>query len=199
MNLMIKPLSFESEDNVNTNSKSTVYSKPLRLLHWLMALMVIGLLLFVKIHEWFPKGDFRNFLVETHKQLGLLVLLLIGLRLVVRLKSFVPPISPALSAWMHLASKIAHALLYLGMISIPVLGILFTQAKGKELDLLGLTLPAFIDEDRWLPYSLSLKSLHEWLGNALMYLIIIHVVLAIYHHWWRRDNTLLRMVGKDSR
>lgn len=177
---------------------STVYSKPLRVLHWLMALMVITLLFFIQVKHWLPKGDLRNLLVETHKQLGLLVFLLVGIRLVVRFRSFVPPIIPALSLWMHQASKIAHGLLYLGMMSIPVLGVWFTQAKGKELELLGFGLPVFFDEDRWLPYSLSIKELHEWFGNALMYLIMIHFVLAIYHHWLRRDNTLLRMVGKVS-
>jgi len=183
----------------NHNVLTGVFPKPLRVLHWLMALMMILLLVFIQLHDYPPKGELKNFLVESHKQLGLLVFLLLGVRLVVRLGSYVPPIVPALSLWMNQASKVAHGLLYVGMLSIPVLGVLFTQAKGKEIQLLGVTLPTFIDEDRWLPYSLSLKSLHEWLGNALMYLIIIHVVLAIYHHWWRHDNTLLRMVGKVSR
>ncbi len=172
------------------------YGLGLRGLHWLMAALLIGLLAAIEIKGELPKGELKSQLVEWHKQAGLTVLLLVWVRLLVRLLSREPPIEPPLSLWSRRFAALAHGLLYLSMATIPVLGILFLQAKGREVGFFGWILPELLDEDRGLPYALNLKTAHEWLGNALMVLIALHVAAALHHQWIRRDNTLARMLGR---
>lgn len=180
-------------------SGGMVYGVTWRVLHWLMALLIIGLLLAIQIKGELPKGDLKHLLIEWHKQAGLLVLLLVWLRLSVRIFNAAPSIEPPLSAWTHQAAELVHKLFYLMMIVIPLLGILFSQAKGKDVDFLGWRVPLLLDEDSGLPYALVLKTAHEWLGTVMMYLIGFHIGSALFHHWIRRDNTLMRMLGFQKR
>lgn len=180
---------------VNAPAGGTVYGVKSRVFHWLMALLIIGLLLAIQIKGYLPKGDLKYELVEWHKQAGLLVLSLVWWRLGVRIFNTAPSIAPPMSAWAHRTAMLAHRLFYLMMIVIPLLGILFSQAKGKDVDFLGWHVPELVNEDNALPYALVLKTAHEWLGTAMMYLIGIHIASALFHHWIRRDNTLVRMLG----
>ncbi len=177
-------------------SPGKTYSRKQRWLHWLMALMIVSLLIAIEIKSDFPKGDPRiSQLVEWHKQAGLWVLFLVWFRLYWRYRQATPQILPPLSLAARAGAHAAHVLLYLMMIGIPVLGVLFSQAKGRAIDFMGLPVPILLDESTGLPYALTLKTLHQWLGNAMMYLIGIHFASALFHHWIRRDNTLIRMLG----
>jgi cytochrome b561 len=40
----------------------------------------------------------------------------------------------------------------------------------------------------------SLKHFHELLGTIFYYVIGLHVVAAVWHHFVRKDNTVRRMV-----
>jgi cytochrome b561 len=40
------------------------------------------------------------------------------------------------------------------------------------------------------------KELHEWLGNALYFLIGIHALVALWHHYILKNDTLRRMLNK---
>lgn len=173
-----------------------IYSGMQRWVHWLMALMIISLLIAIEIKGNFPKNDPRVFqLVEWHKQAGLWVLFLVWFRLYWRYCQQAPEIIPPLSPLARVGSHGAHIMLYLMMIGIPVLGVLQSQAKGGVINFMGWPLPVFLDESVGLPYALPLKTLHQWLGNAMMVLVGIHFVFALFHHWIRRDNTLTRMLG----
>ncbi len=176
-------------------SGGMVYGAISRALHWFMALLVIGLLLAIQIKGELPKGDLKYQLVEWHKQAGLLVLVLVWWRLGARVVNTTPSIDPPSSVWARRSAMLVHALFYLMMIIIPLLGIVFSQAKGKDVDFLGWRVPELLNEDDGLPYALVLKTAHEWLGTAMMYLIGLHIASALFHHWIRRDNTLARMLG----
>ncbi len=177
-------------------SAGRVYAGRQRWIHWLMALMIASLLIAIELKDSFPKGDLRiSQLVEWHKQAGLWVLTLVWLRLYWRYRQPAPEIFPPLSLPARLSAHAAHVMLYLMMIGIPLLGILFSQAKGKSIDFMGWPIPEFLDESYALPYALPLKTLHQWLGNAMMYLVGIHFLSALFHHWIRRDDTLIRMLG----
>jgi cytochrome b561 len=143
-----------------------------------------------------PKGPLKGALVNIHKQLGIAVFILVWWRLVWRWKHQIPPITPALTRAMDGISHLAHGLLYLAMIVIPALGVLFKQARGDSVDFLGWTLPAIVDDGTAMQYAKTLKSIHETLGNALIWLIAAHVAAVLYHYWVRRDDTLQRMVGR---
>jgi cytochrome b561 len=46
------------------------------------------------------------------------------------------------------------------------------------------------------PYSEKVFVVHRWLGIALALLICMHIAAALYHHFVRKDDVLLRMVGR---
>jgi len=168
-------------------------SLPLRSLHWLMALAIACAWAFIYSKGFFAKGSpERGFLTSAHILAGLTVLALLLPRIVARRFSPLPAIEPNPPRWQEQLARAMHWLLYLGMLLIPVLGILFVQAGGKEVSFFGLTLPTFVGTDKTLSH--SIKDVHETLGLAMLYLVIAHAGAAVWHHLFQRDNTLRRMM-----
>jgi cytochrome b561 len=95
-----------------------------------------------------------------------------------------------------LSAKWTHLALYALMIGMPLLGWLTLSAEGKHVSLVGLQLPSLIGEDKsvadWA------KEFHEAAGTIGYFLIGLHAVAALYHHYIVRDNTLRRMVPRGS-
>ncbi|MET0639622.1 MAG: cytochrome b/b6 domain-containing protein, partial [Hyphomicrobium sp.] len=55
----------------------------------------------------------------------------------------------------------------------------------------GLTIPPIIGPDKELAH--TLEEIHEFIGNALYYVIGLHALGALVHHYFLKDDTLLRM------
>ena len=164
-------------------------------LHWLMLSLIIAVYACIELREFFPKGsDPRTALKTWHFMLGLSVLSLVWLRLFARFFSATPAIYPAPVAWQMLAAKAVHSLLYLWMVTLPVLGWLLLSASGKPIPFFGYQLPALISENKNLAD--TIKELHETLGTAGYYFIGLHAIAALFHHYIQRDNTLTRMLPK---
>ena len=60
------------------------------------------------------------------------------------------------------------------------------------LPFFGLQLPALIAENKDL--ASQIKEIHEAVGTTGYFLIGLHAVAALYHHYIKRDNTLTRML-----
>lgn len=162
-------------------------------LHWLTFLLMIAVYAFIELRDLFPKGsDPRETMKAIHFMLGLSVLLLFLPRLIARFLGTTPAIMPEPPAWQHSAAKLTHLTLYLFMIIMPVLGWLVLSAAGKPIPFFGLQLPALIAENKEL--AKFLKELHETVGELGYYLIGLHVLATLYHHYFQRDNTLNRML-----
>ncbi|MNP75825.1 hypothetical protein D3C76_1729480 [compost metagenome] len=78
------------------------------------------------------------------------------------------------------------------MIGAPLAGWLILSAAGKPIPFFGLELPALIGPDKELAG--QIKELHELAGTAGYWLIGLHAVAALFHHYVSRDNTLVRML-----
>ena len=57
--------------------------------------------------------------------------------------------------------------------------------------------PALIGKDR--PLAKQLLEVHETVGLVLLGLIALHAAAALYHHFWRRDDTLEAMLPQGMR
>lgn len=163
-------------------------------MHWLMLLLLIGVYAMINLHDFAPKGsDLRANLKVWHFVFGLgilgLVLGRIGARLVA---GATPPITPPVSRWQTLVAETMHIALYAFMLGMPLLGWVAVSAKGVPVEFLGLHLPALIGQDKEL-YD-ELKEIHETVGTLGYYLIGLHAVAALFHHYVMRDNTLLRIL-----
>lgn len=167
-------------------------------LHWMMALLFFGVYAGVLLRDLFPRSDpFRGLLLGLHGSFGLAILALVWVRLLARLMSTRPAIVPGPPGWQTAVAHLTHVALYVLMIGTPLAAWAMLSAGGKPFPYFGFYLPS--------PVSLApelakpLKSLHEWLGTLGYWLIGLHAAAGIYHHYWVRDNTLVRMwPGKRS-
>jgi len=176
----------------------TRYTLAQRLLHWLIALMVVAVL---AIGLTFMTMDYQG-TVETfgkqatdalykyHKTLGILLLLLTILRLALRWRSPPPPYQLPLTGFERLAAYGVHVLLYVVLIGMPIGGWIATAAGGYPVQFFDLNLPGFIGKDKALSETLFL--LHGAAGLLLLFLIFLHVGAAI-KHLLRKDGVMHRI------
>ncbi|NMM12346.1 MAG: cytochrome b [Rhodoferax sp.] len=164
-------------------------------LHWLVLVLFIGIYASINLRELFDKGtETREALKSLHFMLGLLMFALVWLRLAMRLTYPAPRIEPAPPQWQELASKLTRLLLYVLMLGMPLIGWLMLSAAGKPVPFFGLTLPALIGANKEL--ASQLKEIHELAGTLGYFLIGAHAAAALFHHYIKRDNTLLNMLPK---
>lgn len=161
--------------------------------HWLMLLLFVAVYACIELRGLYPKGsDPREALKTWHFMLGMLVFVLVWPRLAARLSGPTPLIQPQPVSWQQLSAKLLHLALYALMIAMPISGWLLLSASGKPIPFFGLQLPALIGENKDL--AKLLKEVHETAGTTGYFLIGLHAVAALYHHYIKRDNTLLRML-----
>ncbi|MDH1728877.1 cytochrome b [Pseudomonas chengduensis] len=162
-------------------------------LHWLMLILIAVVYACIELKGNFPKGsETRELLKQWHFMLGLSVFALVWLRLLARALSPIPAIEPPLPTWQALPAKLMHLALYALMIGAPLAGWLILSAAGKPIPFFGLELPALIGPDKELAG--QIKELHELAGTAGYWLIGLHAIAGLYHHYVARDNTLTRML-----
>lgn len=161
-------------------------------LHWLMALLLVAVYATMELEEALPVGE--EAMEAWHYALGLGVLLLVVVRLALRLASPVPHIHPRPAAWQRALAKLTHLALYLFMVAMPVLGWLALSGEGETVRLPGLGWPIplipGVDE------SFDAEELHETLAAIGYWLIGLHTIAALAHHYLIRDDALLRILPR---
>lgn len=171
------------------------YFPSLRRLHWIIFALVLIAYVAVNLHELFPRGTaVRSNVLSTHFLAGIAVLLLTLPRLVLRIKHAAPPIVPTPGGISQAVSKMTHLALYLFLIAQPLMGIVTLQIAGRPIAIFGLTvMPALFGAgdrelaDQW-------EDLHGTIGNVFYFVIGLHILAALWHHFVRKDNTLRRML-----
>ena len=162
-------------------------------LHWLMFFLIAAVYSCIELREFYPKGsDPREALKTWHFMLGLSVFVLVWFRLVIRLFQVEPLIEPEPVAWQRFLAKTVHVALYILMIGMPLGGWLILSAAGKPIPFYGLYAPALITENKDL--AKFIKEIHETAGTVGYGLIGLHAAAALFHHYYQKDNTLVRML-----
>ena len=175
---------------------NTRYSTLTIALHWFMLALLAAVYACIELREFWPKGsDPRELLKTWHFMLGLSVLLLVWVRLAARLGGGTPPIEPAPPAWQNLLAKGVHIALYALMIGMPIGGWLILSGEGKPIPFFGFELPALVGPNEELAE--QIEEIHETGGVVGYWLIGLHAAAALFHHYIKRDNTLLRMTGRQ--
>ena len=171
---------------------NTTYTRTAKGLHWLMAVLIIGLLVLgIYMHE-LPLSPQKLQLYSWHKWAGVTVFALVWLRLAWRVTHQPPPLSEALSPLNRLAAHAGHAVLYVLMIAIPLTGWLMSSAKGFQTVWFGLLpIPDLLGRDKELGELLA--NVHKLLNLGLMATLLGHVSAALWHHFVHKDDTLRRM------
>jgi len=173
----------------------TVFVWPARLLHWLMAVMIVTML-FIGVGMTATVSTWHDVLLSLHRPLGAAILVLVCLRLIVRLATRQPPLPADLPAWQKLAAYGSHLAMYGLMIAMPLIGWAMVSAGGYPVTLwAGVTLPPIAPADpavfAWL------RLAHRWLAYLFFLTFVAHFAAALYHGLIRRDGVLRSMVGKS--
>lgn len=176
------------------------YSFPMRLIHWVMAFIMITMIIAGIWMSWgdvwggkFPK--LRGQLYDYHRGMGFVLLVLVIVRLII--KRFSTPPSPLPASVPLMQQKIAHfthLLLYAALIIHPLLGWYATNVWGvKNIPVFGLfDLPTLAEKNRELGN--QLLEIHGYIGFAIAILIVAHIGAAFMHQFVKKDGVLLRML-----
>lgn len=166
-----------------------------QLLHWLVALLVLGLIALGWIMVNYPISPTQFRLYALHKSVGICVLALIMLRLFWRLTDPPPSVVPGLGARERQLVLAVHGLLYALLAALTATGYLINSAANFPLSVFGLfTLPNVTGEDAILKQ--LAQALHLWLFWLLAALLVLHIVGALRHHYILHDDTLRRMLPR---
>ena len=181
------------------NGSRRYFTVPQRILHWLMAICILGML-FIGVGMVSTIMPKYLTLVSIHKPLGIAILVLALIRLAVRLIYRAPPLPADLPGSVKLAALLSHYAFYALMIGMPLIGWGMLSAASYPIVLFaGWSLPAI------LPQSDALHALlwdaHFYLAFAFFALILAHVAAALFHGLVRRDGVFEAMasVSADDR
>ena len=172
------------------------YGAAAMMLHWLMAFLLSALVVLGLYMTSLPDVGFDTWkirLILYHKQLGLLALVLVALRLVWRVGNVLPHLVETIPDWQKVAARFVHLCFYALMLTLPLTGWLMSSATGIPVSVLGLfTLPDLVPYDDRLFHTLI--DVHRYLGYALIVCMAAHIGAALRHHFYLRDSTLKRML-----
>lgn len=174
-------------------SDATRWGAVAKLLHWTVAIAVIGLLVGGLTMTDLKTSPQKFQLYALHKSVGITVLALMLLRLAWRGIDPRPRENGGDHPWLMFAARATHRLFYVLLIAMPISGWVYNSAANFPLRWFGrVQLPALVAPDK------ALKQLahevHEVLAYTIIALLIVHVAGALKHHLIDRDDTLRRML-----
>ena len=190
---------------LRSNAPEVGWTSRLRMLHWVVAAIVIAQLLLglrIAALDMYDPGDVEWYKqwIPLHKSLGLTILLLMLARIIVRRRSPVPSLPVATPRWQTLAARSVHTSFYALLIVQPILGYLQSAAYGATTRFYGRfvvpnVLPAAWQRPQSDVLRLAAQDAHRIIGIAIALLVALHVAGALKHHFIDRDHVLRRMLG----
>jgi superoxide oxidase len=166
--------------------------------HWGAVIAIVISVIAIYLREAFEDKAVRAVLLDLHRQLGILVLLSVPLRQVVRCVAGHSDFSANVPAILRWAARFSHGVLYAFLLAIPLVGWAVTSAHAVDLRLFGLvSLPGLVAPDSDLADELA--DYHAWLAYGLMGLVFVHALAALWHHYLLRDSVLVAMLPGAKR
>ena len=177
---------------------TTHYTRTAKALHWLMAVLLIGLLVLGFYMHDLPLSPEKLQLYSWHKWAGVSAFLLVLVRLAWRVTHQPPALPASMPKLMQLAAHAGHLALYGLMLAIPLSGWLMSSAKGFQTVWFGvLPIPDLIGKDKELGQ--LLQTIHMSLNLLFVVTLIGHVGAALKHHFIDKDDILTRMLPNHAK
>jgi len=167
-----------------------------RLLHWLMAPMVLSMLC-IGVAMVVSVANYHR-LVSIHRPLGISILILVVIRYMNRMLNPPPPFPPTMSTQECRAATASEVMLYALLFALPVVGWGMLSAAGYPIVLYGsVHLPPILPHNVIL-YAF-LRKAHTVLAYLLFLMFIAHLGAILFHTLIVRDRILLRMAPWNIR
>ena len=168
------------------------YTRVAAVLHWVMALLIVGNVGLALVAESLPEGWIRPG-IDLHKSIGLTVLGLVVLRVLWRM-GHPPPTLPAnYPGWQKRLSHMAHMVLYGLMFALPLSGWLHDSAFKYSTQhplMLYWVVPWFrigavqaMDPVAKENFHTALYNVHAVSAYALYSIVALHLLGALKHQW----------------
>lgn len=189
---------------IESRASAVSWSAVSKFFHWFMALCMFGTaaLMYYMVNI----GDLEDpvlraeysFLLKQHKSVGLIVLFLVVFRFIWNRLQARPPLPEGVTRAQHLGSKASHYFLYLAMLVVPLLGWMASMTYGGRTFFFGLfELPVWLPKN--MDWAYVLQPAHIWGAWIMFGVVALHAVAALWHHFVRRDATLVQMLPESGR
>ncbi len=176
------------------------YSHVAIVLHWLMALLIIGMLAAGKYMTGLEENSSLRFdLTQWHKSFGFLLLALSILRLLWRMTHKPPALSRANPRWERFAASFTHGIFYVLMIFMPITGWLMVSASPLNIstylfDLFRVPhLPVVSTAANREELAELFALMHEYASGIFITLLLLHIGAALRHQFSLKDRIFSRM------
>jgi cytochrome b561 len=167
------------------------YHPALVALHWALALLIIAALtLGAAVMAKMPNSDpMKIEALRSHMAGGVLILLLMLVRLVVRQTTTHPDRASTGSPTLDRLAWASHRMFYVAVVGMAGSGIVMALQTGLPSVVFGDG--GALPTDFW---AFPVRSVHYLVSRLLMGLIALHVAGALYHTLILRDGLLRRML-----
>lgn len=180
-------------------NSATHYGYVTILLHWLVAIVVLGLFTLgfwmvdlTYYDTWYKSAP------DLHKSIGICLLAIMVFRVFWRIKQTSPEALLTHTKFEKKAGHSVHILLYSLLFFIMLSGYLISTADDRGIDVFNLfTVPgfgSFIENQEDVA-----GVIHQYLAYSMMVLVFLHALAALKHHFVDKDITLKRMLGLRSK
>ena len=101
---------------------------------------------------------------------------------------------PMMTRGERVLAKLSHIALYAAMILLPLSGwFAFTAHVHRSLGVAPASLFWLAKIPLLSDFGLDFHFIHKWGGKAMLALVAIHVIAAVKHHFYDRDDVLRRI------
>lgn len=167
------------------------YSVAQKVIHWLMAIILcLDLFVAQKFGRVMEDWDRLESRVD-HATVGTVLAILLALRFYFRLRNGPVALPAGMPGWQVTAAKAGHFALYACMVLLVVSGYATGMNAADPIPLFGqldITIGQTNEDTLQL-----IRPVHEFATNAMIALIAIHVLAALYHHFVAKDDSTRRM------
>ena len=176
---------------------TTMFSLPSRVLHWLMAVLLLAQLL-AGVGMIATVSVLHNRLISLHQPLGAALLALAIARLILRRLCGAPPLPASMPQWQQHAAAASHYVLYFLMFAMPLLGWAMQSAAGYPLPGLdGWHLPPLLPQNvTWYAW---LRIAHGIGGQLFFLVILMHIGAGLLHALLLDDGVFASITRRSRR
>ncbi len=168
------------------------YSLSMRVMHWIMAFLIIVLLAVGLWMESLPNDYPGKYDVYAlHKSFGVIALAFIIFRLSVRMRSKIPALPKNITKFDASLAAATVVLLYVCMFAMPLSGYLMSTFGGHPVQLFGIPLPSLFSEN--MEAAKFNRMIHGYAGYGLIAIIVLHILGSFKHLLVEKVNLFKRM------
>ncbi|MDX1923928.1 MAG: cytochrome b [Rickettsiaceae bacterium] len=162
-----------------------------RLFHWIMSFWIIIMICAGYYMTSLPNSSDKFAIYGIHKQFGVLFFIFVVLRIIWRLRNISPSPLEGTPYWQSAGASLNFKVLYLLMILMPFTGVAMSLYGGYPINFFGIVISGV---EKNLRLSELANQMHKAFVVLLLISISLHIIGGMYHHFVRKDRTLMRMI-----